>query len=485
MIRSRIDFSDIQWQSLVLCGVSVQTAAIFTAYYRPIQMDAALVTSSVTSPASLVFSLTLALLLIVLGMTSRFVERLVERPGALLAAAALFAGASLIGSSLVPDSIASMGADLIARTASAFLMLGWLRLFANFDSDTVLQTLPAIMAFGLAVIMASVAAGPRLRLTCLVLLTMVAALWLIFAGRATRIPLTNGADASQDTSKRLRHEGLVCLAAFFLSALLGVLCALPFHKDSGPESPFFLYFLLMMGVALLLLAFMALLRKGTPLGRVALVARVVAPLALAVLCAAVGAAIQPPFDPLVNAVGRMSMELSLIICFLLAARHFSLSLIRTSAFGQAAFLAGNSLGMFLGLGIPRLLDVQGDDLLIASVVILLLTTEALFVLVVLYQFSRRLSSRAAAEAAIEEPAATIPEPSAGLEAFASTFRLSEKESEVLRLTVRGRSRQRIAEALYVSPGTVNTYFYRIYQKVGVHTRQELLDKVEELSNEGN
>lgn len=495
MAYKRIDFSDVQWQSLALSGVAVQTAAIFTAYYRPIQMGQEAVANSVTSPASVVFSLALAALFVAAGTAARPLRHMVETPGALVVAAVLFVGSSWAATSLPPDGAAAMGLDFAARAGSAFLMLGWFCVFSNFDSDTVLQTLPATMALGVAVILLTVCAGPGMRLPCLVALTLVSTAWLILATRKTRISLPDGeiptteCPAQSDGTRLVRrHERLTCGTAFLLSLLLGILCALPFHSTSDVEDrPFFLYFLLMMGVALLLLAFISLSRRDNPLSRPLLAARVAGPALLTVLCLILGTVLQPPLDPLANAVGRMAMELSLIVCFLLTARHFALSPLRTYTFGQAAFLVGNLLGMFLGLQIPLALGTGADGLLVASVTILLLTTEALFVLVVLYHISQRLAARIAAAAAVEEPPASTrtiaPTVTDGnLDAFVEAFHLSDKEAEVLSLTVRGRSRQRIAEALFVSPGTVNTYFYRIYQKTDVHKRQELLDKIEEFQS---
>lgn len=96
--------------------------------------------------------------------------------------------------------------------------------------------------------------------------------------------------------------------------------------------------------------------------------------------------------------------------------------------------------------------------------------------------SRRIAERTGATAALEEPPAVVPDD--GIDQFSRAYKLSENETRVLRLTVRGRTRQRIAETLYVSAGTVNTYLHRIYQKAGVHSRQELLDKIEEFPGMG-
>lgn len=64
----------------------------------------------------------------------------------------------------------------------------------------------------------------------------------------------------------------------------------------------------------------------------------------------------------------------------------------------------------------------------------------------------------------------------GLQAkeFAGRFQLSERETEVLMLLLRGRSRPFIAHELYLSIGTVNTHISNIYRKVGVHSLQDLI-----------
>ena len=55
--------------------------------------------------------------------------------------------------------------------------------------------------------------------------------------------------------------------------------------------------------------------------------------------------------------------------------------------------------------------------------------------------------------------------------------LTERETQVLRLLLMGRSRSRIAHALTLSENTVGTHVQHIYQKFGVHGLQELIDFV--------
>src|SRR5215469_14069075 len=53
-------------------------------------------------------------------------------------------------------------------------------------------------------------------------------------------------------------------------------------------------------------------------------------------------------------------------------------------------------------------------------------------------------------------------------------KLSEREREVLKLTAEGYSSQEIADQLYLSPKTVETYRSRLMQKLNLHHRSELV-----------
>jgi DNA-binding CsgD family transcriptional regulator len=60
---------------------------------------------------------------------------------------------------------------------------------------------------------------------------------------------------------------------------------------------------------------------------------------------------------------------------------------------------------------------------------------------------------------------------------AAAYNLSVREHDVLRYICKGRSKPYIAEALCLSENTVATYTRRLYSKLGVHSKQELLDLV--------
>lgn len=79
-----------------------------------------------------------------------------------------------------------------------------------------------------------------------------------------------------------------------------------------------------------------------------------------------------------------------------------------------------------------------------------------------------------------EPVAADPE-SVVLERatrFAQSYGLTNRETEVLGYLARGRTLPYIADALFVTTGTVKTHTTHIYRKLDVNSRQELLDQLD-------
>ncbi len=95
----------------------------------------------------------------------------------------------------------------------------------------------------------------------------------------------------------------------------------------------------------------------------------------------------------------------------------------------------------------------------------------------------RVASGAAGElshgGAAVESAAESPDPiAAGVARVAARYQLSPREAEVCEYLARGRSQTYIREALFLSKNTVATHVRRIYTKLDVHSKQELIDLVE-------
>lgn len=66
-----------------------------------------------------------------------------------------------------------------------------------------------------------------------------------------------------------------------------------------------------------------------------------------------------------------------------------------------------------------------------------------------------------------------------LETLRQRYFLTERELEVVALLARGRSKTAIGEKLFLSENTVKTYTKNAYAKLEVHSKQELLDRIDE------
>lgn len=69
------------------------------------------------------------------------------------------------------------------------------------------------------------------------------------------------------------------------------------------------------------------------------------------------------------------------------------------------------------------------------------------------------------------------------EQMGKQFLLSDREVEVLALYALGWTQKRVAEELYISPSTAHAHIKRIYAKTGLHSRQEILDFMDQYTSQ--
>ena len=71
---------------------------------------------------------------------------------------------------------------------------------------------------------------------------------------------------------------------------------------------------------------------------------------------------------------------------------------------------------------------------------------------------------------------------ASLDRFGDRFGLSPREREVVRLLLEGKSNRQMEEALFISLQTVKNYVSRIYRKLEVRNRLELMNRYRAVSD---
>lgn len=114
----------------------------------------------------------------------------------------------------------------------------------------------------------------------------------------------------------------------------------------------------------------------------------------------------------------------------------------------------------------------------ASVCVVVLGVLVTLVLLAVLTMSRLLGSRQHDEMVrrLEEENHELA--SALYGRLAEEYRLSEREAQVMALLAEGYSRTHIRDALGISEGTVKAHVSHLYQKMGIHRKDELLDIVE-------
>ena len=168
--------------------------------------------------------------------------------------------------------------------------------------------------------------------------------------------------------------------------------------------------------------------------------------------------------------------------------RFNIPACRVYGFGRAATSGGVLLGALIGLYLNR-------NVVFTSEILTALAFALIFAMVITYTFT--LTERDVAKITRQRRRhpvqhsgnAEAPEPRRELtidekaELLAAEHDITGRSLEVLVLLAKGNSAARIEQELYMSKGTVNTHTRRLYQKLGVHKRQELIDMVDAVEDD--
>jgi DNA-binding CsgD family transcriptional regulator len=207
--------------------------------------------------------------------------------------------------------------------------------------------------------------------------------------------------------------------------------------------------------------------------------------------------------PLLGSDGRglssllsfLSDAFMILLWLLLAFASYQKRLQPTLLFGLAygAFCLGSALGFILGNNLHAQ-DVARTNpmlfhLLLAGVVLILM-----FVLFSEKDLDRLFSPVAEKDPSItdllnaslkeeRQPVLVERRFSKVIASISRQFNLSKRESEALRYLAMGRDSKLIAEKMFVSLNTARVHSRNVYTKLRVHSRQELIDFVDQWSGE--
>jgi DNA-binding CsgD family transcriptional regulator len=158
-------------------------------------------------------------------------------------------------------------------------------------------------------------------------------------------------------------------------------------------------------------------------------------------------------------------------------RVFELLPMRIFSYGRAFNLAGVLLGyLFATLAFSPLFAENGWTPYAFYVLLLAFIFLATFVIEDSYPISSDVSD--AAESMPIPPTVNRDFWVERCEFLAKQYGLSQRQTEVLILLALGRNTTYIQEELVISPHTAKAHIYNTYQKLGIHSRQDLLTLIE-------
>lgn len=174
----------------------------------------------------------------------------------------------------------------------------------------------------------------------------------------------------------------------------------------------------------------------------------------------------------ISSAGRQCLQLLVWIIVFLVCRKHQLSPVVFFGFMSVAWYGGSLAGsaLFDALqSMERLSSVWGAELVSVMAVLLL-------VVAYVFLFSEKDSDLMFGEERASKKERAFHK---ACERLSAQGRLTAREQEVFYLLAKGAPVSTIEEKLYISGSTVSTHMKHIYQKLGVHSRGELYDMVDE------
>lgn len=155
--------------------------------------------------------------------------------------------------------------------------------------------------------------------------------------------------------------------------------------------------------------------------------------------------------------------------------------LRILALGSAAVRLGNAIGLLMGSAVAFLSEAVVSEYLyfyLSSLEVMLLVVAGMFLI------NERTLSRFfwRPQDVSEEGDETVATANYAEAArfIGSTHGLTSREVQVLELLLEGRSVSYVSETLYISANTTKSHVKHIYQKLGVHSREELMQLSREI-----
>lgn len=410
------------------------------------------------------FSLSIAVCLLVLGFTYRKIATPKKRRIALFTAAAFSAlGTMLIGLPFASEQLlfaATTAGITFTGMGNALIVLAWGMLWSKTDVDRVGLHIAVSNAFAGCIYLGTVMLPGTLATAIATMLPLCSVAILL----SCRDEPKRQQEEAQTQPKRLMWKAASAIAIIPLA--FGIARALSSPNGSAAAN---IQYNMVLGMTLFAIA-LAVITTRAPRQRMTIrLYRFVSPLMVigfAALAFMPGQYLWLPFAAIM--CGFYSFEGLVWLLQPECAFRTKASSVSLFGWGRCLFHFFGFIGAAIGFLFSSESSHQATSIICFAMIVILVGLSAF---IFTEHDLRRFIGETAAQKAERQP-------EAGLTQMADEFGLSKREAEVLALLAKGRSAPFIAEALFISKGTAKTHVRHVYEKMNVHSKQELLDLID-------
>lgn len=475
--------NEVERQSLLLYGFGLFIAwmyATLNCSFLPNELEA--YRDVVQAPAFFTYATPVLVGAVVLfiGIKACAFARFFSRPAVLvvvgIAALGLSFAMMFLGRETLERHIASFAMHVLLDC----LLLSWMIVFSRFDLEVSVRKIPGII---IACTLGIVTATSPAIVVSVVAFALCAVVQIACLTASMRFCGPDGFTAAQEKTAALskafswRQLAIILAMTVLFCLVSGFFLSLRrFHGRAFIHAAFDSFFLMEVTFLLYLVTAVVVVNGFRDRERIRnsysasqLVALVACPIIVG-LCVAVA---DQRF--ILPAVGTAGYQLSFMVVIILLCMNKSQAAFQLYAYAQAVYSFCSAITNGF---VAVLIMVPKESQLTFEIMALMVAGQIVVAIgfMVLIVMRRRLDAR---RKEAERESDSVKTRASSLSAIAERYQLSDRENEVMGWLIKGRSVKFIAEKMFLSTGTVNTYLYRIYQKMGIHSRQELLNLFEE------
>ncbi|WP_080801955.1 helix-turn-helix transcriptional regulator [Arabiibacter massiliensis] len=426
---------------------------------------------------------------LVFALAARKRDMLASRALAVAGPALSFAGTLLVAlEPLAPEALrgaATVLGAVCTGIGPVALILLWINLYARLDLELIESAVPASFAMTLVITLFVPTLSDALSVAVVSLLPVASgALYLLSRRSYTGGELPAGDPPADERAAARLRPGTVARMFALLLASYSVGCLLPSIHPAGAPALLHEPWTASLGTLFAIALSVSIVLFSRRIDLDSLYRWIIAPFALAIIFAAFPNEACLALSGILGNATFTGLEIIMIIYFVRLANRAGKTPTLLIGLGECAAYTGVLIGFGGGALAKQAIAAGALDPKTAA-----LALVGAFICSTLLVPRRDVAWSEGAPTpviAASEVEGVVVAPAPESESFearcariAADRGLSAREAEIFQLLAQGRSQPYIRDMLYLSKNTVSTHTRHIYRKLDVHSKQELLDLLEE------